>query len=104
MSINLSAIVTSPSSVIGSGTLTGNLLGTTRASGVQYTNTTGRPLCVYYTATNVSNGASSILINSNTLVTYNGYGGASGGFFIVPIGATYQINASGVSISAWYEY
>jgi hypothetical protein len=99
MTLQLSSLVVPPSSVIGAGTLSGNLLGSTRLPGTTYTNSTGRPLVVYILGFGAT-GTVNIYINSIHIL--NLY--SRGGCFIVPIGATYSAVEYESTIASWYEY
>jgi hypothetical protein len=81
-----------------------------RAFGVNYTNTTGRPICVSVTASSSSSGSSltgwingvTVTIASHETTT----GTTMGITFIVPPGNTYQVTATGSvvpSLSSWLE-
>lgn len=78
-----------------------------RALGVTYTNTTGKPLYVHLfatyaaaTSTNLSVGGSLIPLTSNNQTNGEGLGVG----FIVPLGETYSIvGGIGVTTVIWYE-
>lgn len=83
-------------------TLTGS-----RAFGTVYTNSTGKPIVVYYLGTTTAaNAYCQILVNGSQVSLQAQSATASGtGFtFVVPVGATYLIVPNSVTLSAWYEY
>lgn len=77
-----------------------------RAFGTTYTNSTGKPIVVYASATTTAaNGAMSGIVNgafcsfsvqlvSGTVVSAN---------FVVPAGATYSVSVGTATIQNWYE-
>jgi hypothetical protein len=77
-----------------------------RSSGTQYTNSRSYPIA--FSAYGSGSGASSTQIYINGSLVYsnnaqwNGAGAIPGGWFIVPPGATYQINLS-TGVSGWWE-
>lgn len=75
-----------------------------RAGGTTYTNSTGKPIAVYWFNTNQpSNGGSTVYINGTQVGGFNNYGTSGGGMIIVPNGATYSITYSGSSLIKWSE-
>lgn len=79
-----------------------------RASGVQYTNSRAYPIAVSAGGSAANSGpALAIYVNgmvvSNFNWQFNGAGAHSGGFTIVPAGATYQLNFNGSGIQFWAE-
>ena len=115
-------VLTSASS-IGSGQLTGDALplgvGQTwqdvtasRATGTEYTNSTGRPIMVAATAGPATYSYSYGLVDGVTIIEYQSRDSAtatsqSGVVFIVPAGSTYQVNVnvngSTTSFTNWQE-
>lgn len=90
---------------VSNGTLSGNLYGTTRALATTYTNSSNKPMVIYVNTSNSpTNGSLSIFINSVNVMNIDQYGSQGGMCFIVPSGATYQITASGASMTGWYEF
>lgn len=75
-----------------------------RAFGTTYTNSTGKPIVVYFSGSHNTNNSGTVVLNGSTLLNINGYGTNSSVSFIVPNGATYSIPAiSGETISSWWE-
>ena len=82
----------------------GNLLNSSRYAGTRYTNNTGHAIFISYQSNNYpSNGQIHWYVNGVLIGASNGFGGPGGGFFMVPAGATYQINNNGSTIATWYE-
>ena len=79
-------------------------LTSSRASGVTYTNTTGKPIAVSITL--ADQGGSNYLVYVNGVVVINifdyGSAGAEDSFFIVPTGASYSISTGNI-IRNWAE-
>ena len=79
-------------------------LTSSRASGVTYTNSTGKPIAVSITLTD--QGGSNYLVYVNGVVVINiwdyGSSGAEDSFFIVPTGASYAISTGNI-IQLWSE-
>ena len=75
-----------------------------RASGVTYTNSTGKPIAVSITLTD--QGGSNYLVYVNGVLVINvwdyGSAGAEASFFIVPTGASYAISTGNI-ITLWSE-
>jgi hypothetical protein len=75
-----------------------------RAGSTTYTNSTGKPICVFIQGSNApSNGSSTIYVNGAAIGGLNNYGTSGGCSFIVPNGATYSITFSGSSLYRWNE-
>ena len=75
-----------------------------RAGGVTYTNSTGKPICIFIQGSNQpSNGNSTIYVNGNAIGGLNNYGTSGGSSFIVQNTATYSITFSGSSLLRWSE-
>ena len=82
----------------------GNLLNSSRYAGTRYTNNTGHAIFISYQNNNgPSNGQIHWYVNGVLIGASNGYETGGGGFFMVPAGATYQINNNGSTIVTWYE-
>jgi hypothetical protein len=79
-------------------------LTSSRASGVTYTNSTGKPIAVSITLTD--RGGSNYLVYVNGVLVINifdyGSAGANHSFFIVPTGASYAISTGNI-IRLWAE-
>ena len=79
-------------------------LTSSRASGVTYTNSTGKPIAVSITLTD--QGGSNYLVYVNGVLVINiwdyGASGANHSFFIVPTGASYAISTGNI-IELWSE-
>jgi len=78
-----------------------------RASGVSYTNSTGRPIIAFVRA-DVTAASGNLAANVGGafagMSTYPTIGAAIGLTLSVPAGATYLCAASGATISSWVEY
>lgn len=79
-----------------------------RALGTNYTNSTGRPIVVYYSGNVSGGGATADAIIDGVSVPLNafsasGAAGRLGGTFIVPNGKVYSITNVG-TINSWREY
>lgn len=75
-----------------------------RASGTTYTNSTSKPIWVWYSATSATNGAVTTAYVDGNLACYTSmdlYPRAFAGF-IVPSGSTYSINCGG-NLAYWLE-
>jgi hypothetical protein len=85
-----------------------NNVTSSRASGTTYTNSLSYPIAVSASGT-AANGSPSITIVVNGVTVsyfnwqFNGAGAISGGFTIVPAGATYSLTFNGSSIGNWAE-
>lgn len=94
-----------PTAISNSGSLSGNLAGSTRAFDTTYTNSSGRPLVVYVGLGNTNNSWSEVYLNGALVMYINHYGTNSGACFIVPNSFTYQVYNYGVGgLSYWYEF
>jgi len=93
-------------SSLGYGQTWQNVLGS-RALGVNYYNTTGKPIVVCYSATNGAANISSIVINSSITVAgvQPQVGGQAMATAVIPVGASYLANQStvGSSLNTWVE-
>lgn len=77
-----------------------------RASGVTYTNSTGKPIMVVAFTSNNNDANIISYINGDMLnqsVTHSQYGGQNCIEFIVPNGATYRVQVYNTSIIKWSE-
>lgn len=85
------------------GTSTSNLLGVSRASGTVYTNSTGKPLVVLLSGTNVpANG--NVIGNIGGRAFYcMGYGTSWAVTYVIPNGETYKFTNNNANIQYWYE-
>jgi hypothetical protein len=97
-----------PAGGIGIGQTWQNVIGS-RASGVTYTNSTGKPIMVATSSTNV-NGFSymasycdGIMLSSASGATPSATPSSTGFSFIVPAGSTYSVTFSGTGINTWVE-
>jgi len=92
--------------VLGRGQSLQNMLAS-RAAGVSYTNTTGRPIIAYIRG-DVTSAYGNLAANVGGafcgMSTYPSVGAAIGLTLLVPAGATYLCAASGATISSWFEY
>lgn len=78
-----------------------------RAGGVVYTNSTNRPIFVYvYGVSTTSLGYLFVAVNASPvgLYSYPQVGATLAGCFVVPAGATYNIDPGNANISKWREY
>lgn len=74
-----------------------------RASGVTYTNSTGRPIQVTVNVNDSGGGAWSFVLNGTTL-SWDDMGGSTDfASFIIPNGNTYQVNRGAHTIAKWME-
>lgn len=77
-----------------------------RALGTTYTNSTGKPIALNLTSTNVNASGVSITVNG-LLVTQmylnNGVTGSSIGTVIVPNGGTYSVIMPNAALLKWFE-
>jgi len=90
--------------VVGSGGIGGNLLGSSRASGGTYTNSTSRILAVYISATNSSNGYIIVTIGGVVMGKLNCYKHPTYQCILIPPGYSYNFTNSGATLDGWYEY
>jgi len=78
-----------------------------RAFSTTYTNSTSKPIVVYFTTnTSATDRGFNININGVFTLSFSGYSvsNPAGGSFLVPIGATYAINPSGGNtLNKWSE-
>lgn len=94
---------------LGFGGTTWKNVTSSRASGVTYTNSYSYPIVVSAGGSASYSPSPSITIYVNGILVSNYYwqinssGAESGGFTIVPPGATYQLNFNGSGISFWSE-
>lgn len=103
-SISASGSIAGTNTFNSGNTLSSNLTGS-RTPATPYTNNTGRILVVYIYGSNFpSNGVANIFINNIPVMLLNGYATNWGGSFIVPAGALYQVNVSGVTLQGWFEF
>ena len=93
---------------LGLGGETWNNVTSSRSSGTTYTNNYSYPIAVSASGT-AANGSPSITIVVNGVTVsyfnwqFNGAGAVSGGFTIVPAGATYSLTFNGSGIGNWAE-
>lgn len=74
-----------------------------RASGVAYTNSTGRPIQVTVNVNDSGGGAWNFVLNGTTL-SWNDMGGSTDfASFVIPDGNTYQVNRGQHTIAKWME-
>ena len=74
-----------------------------RASGVAYTNSTGRPIQVTVNVNDSGGGAWNFVLNGTTL-SWNDMGGSTDfASFVIPNGNTYQVNRGAHTIAKWME-
>lgn len=76
-----------------------------RAAGVTYTNTTGKPIMVNIISSPSASNYVTITIDGIDLgyTSFNASLGQSSNRNIVPIGATYSVIVGGASLYKWYE-
>ena len=94
---------TNATNILGNSQSYQNVTGS-RSSGATYTNSTGKPIWVWYSATNPQGGATTTAYVDGNLACYtlmDLYPRAFAGF-VVPIGSTYSINCGG-NLSYWLE-
>lgn len=90
------------SGVLGTGQTWQNLTGS-RAAGVTYTNSTGKPIEVSFRLTSNSSSTISFTVAGNTIPSTPPVGGWSAVNFIVPDGSTYSIAYTNAATFIWAE-
>ncbi len=94
---------TNATNILGNSQSYQNVTGS-RSSGATYTNSTGKPIWVWYSATSATPGAVTTCYVDGNLACYTNmdlYPRAFAGF-VVPIGSTYSINCGG-NLAYWLE-
>lgn len=94
---------TNATNILGNSQSYQNVTGS-RSSGTTYTNSTGKPIWVWYSATSATPNATTTAYVDGNLACYTGmdlYPRAFAGF-VVPIGSTYSINCGG-NLAYWLE-
>jgi len=97
------ASATNATNILGNSQSYQNVTGS-RSSGTTYTNSTGKPIWVWYSATSATSGATTTAYVDGNLACYTNmdlYPRAFAGF-VVPIGSTYSINCGG-NLAYWLE-
>lgn len=97
------ASATNATNILGNSQSYQNVTGS-RSSGATYTNSTGKPIWVWYSATSATGGATTTAYVDGNLACYtlmDLYPRAFAGF-VVPIGSTYSINCGG-NLAYWLE-
>ena len=77
-----------------------------RVSGTTYTNSSGRPIIVYVSATSTATAAAlfGVVSSISCLYVYQPNSGSGlAGSLVVPSGATYSVTAGSATINNWYE-
>lgn len=74
-----------------------------RAFGGTYSNTTGKPIVVFFAGTHNTNNTGAVYINGVFQMQVNGYGAYPTGTFIVANGSTYSVVMPGESVTSWKE-
>ena len=100
---NTTGTATNATNILGNSQSYQNVTGS-RSSGTTYTNSTGKPIWVWYSATNPQGGATTTAYVDGNLACYtlmDLYPRAFAGF-VVPIGSTYSINCGG-NLDYWLE-
>jgi hypothetical protein len=100
---NTTGTATNATNILGNSQSYQNVTGS-RSSGTTYTNSTGKPIWVWYSATSATGGAVTTAYVDSNLACYTNmdlYPRAFAGF-VVPIGSTYYINCGG-NLAYWLE-
>jgi hypothetical protein len=100
---NTTGTATNATNILGNSQSYQNVTGS-RSSGTTYTNSTGKPIWVWYSATSATGGAVTTAYVDSNLACYTSmdlYPRAFAGF-VVPIGSTYSINCGG-NLAYWLE-
>jgi hypothetical protein len=100
---NTTGTATNATNILGNSQSYQNVTGS-RSSGATYTNSTGKPIWVWYSATSATGGATTTAYVDGNLACYTSmdlYPRAFAGF-VVPIGSTYSINCGG-NLAYWLE-
>ena len=94
---------TGPTGIGGTG-MSSNLYGSTRSSGVTYTNSTGRILVLYLCGNNIGNASIPVNINGTVFTGINAYGTNWMSCILIPIGSTYSVTFGSQTAITWIEY
>jgi hypothetical protein len=75
-----------------------------RSVGTNYTNSTGKPICLWVGWQNANSRYCQLIVGGNIASQFYGNNYSWGyGFCVIPNGSTYSSNANGQSITYWYE-